>query len=90
MALDLPTKRGQPLGAAGARRNAQVDLGLAEPGVVGGDDEVAHHRELAAAAESVAGHRGDHRLAAAGDPLPVAGDEVAPIGLGVDPGPPSP
>jgi hypothetical protein len=32
-------------------------------GVFGGDDEVAHHRELAAAAERESRDRRDHRLA---------------------------
>ena len=76
IAFDLPTKPGQPLGAAEARHDAEVDLGLAELRGVGGDDEVAHHRELAAAAEAVAGDRGDDRLAAAHDRLGGAGEIV--------------
>ena len=41
---------------------------------VGGDDEVAHHRQLAAAAERKARHGGDHRLANRRQRLPVARD----------------
>ena len=70
MALDLPTKRVKPLRAAGARHDAELDFRLAELGGVGGDDEVAHHRELAAAAQRKARHRGDHRLAAAATAVP--------------------
>ena len=56
---------GQPLGAAGAGDQAEQDLRLAELGVLGGDPEVGAQRQLAAAAQRVAGDRGDHRL---GDP----------------------
>jgi hypothetical protein len=70
---------GQALGAARARDDAQLDLGLTEPGRVGRDDEVAHHREFAAAAERKAGHRGDDRLAPSGDAVP-GRDEVVQIG----------
>ena len=56
---------GQPLGAAGARDDAEQDLGLAEHRVVGGDPDVGAQRQLAAAAERVAGDRRDDRL---GDP----------------------
>ena len=62
--LGLADRAGQPLRAADARNDAELDLGLAELGVVGGDDEVALHRELAAAAERKARDRRDHRLAA--------------------------
>ena len=54
----------QALRAARAGHDAELDLGLAELRVLGGDDEVAHHGQLAAAAQRVAGHRRDHRLAA--------------------------
>ena len=53
-ALGLADEARQALGAAEARDGAEVDLGLAEAGGVGGDDEVAHHRQLAAAAQRVA------------------------------------
>ena len=62
-----PDQPGQPLGAAGARDDAEQDLRLAEGRVVGGDPDVGAQRELAAAAERVAGHRGDDRLGDAGD-----------------------
>ena len=61
--LGLADRARQALRAAGAGDDAELDLGLAELGAVGGDDEVAHHRQLAAAAEREAGDRGDHRLA---------------------------
>ena len=63
MALALPIAARQALRAADARHDAERDLGLAEPRSVGGDDDVAHHGELAAAAEAVAGDGGDERLA---------------------------
>ena len=62
--LGLADGAGQPLRAADARHDAELDLGLAELGRVGGEDDVAHHGELAAAAERVAGDRRDDRLAA--------------------------
>ena len=43
----------------GAR--AVADLGLAEARVVGRDDHVAGHRELAGAGQAPAAHRGDRR-----------------------------
>ena len=70
MALDLPTNRGQPLGASGARHGTEIDLGLAELCRISRQDEVAHHRHLAAATERIASHGGNHRLAATGDPSP--------------------
>ncbi len=63
--LGLADGAGQALGAAGAGHGAEADFRLAELGGVGGEDHVAHHRHLAAAAEGEAGHRGDHRLAGA-------------------------
>ena len=51
----------QPLGPAGAGHDAELDLGLAELGVLAGDDQVAAHRQLAAAAEREAADRGDQR-----------------------------
>ena len=43
---------------------------------VGGNDDVAHHRQFAAAAKREAGDRGDHRLPDAQDRLPALADEV--------------
>ena len=60
-----PDQPGEPLGAAGAGDDPEQDLGLAEHGVVGGEPDVGAQRQLAAAAERVAGDRGDDRL---GDP----------------------
>ena len=72
---------GQALRAARAGDHAELDLGLAELGGVGGEDEIAHHRELASAAERESGDGGDDRLARLRDVLP-AGDEVAEESLG--------
>ena len=47
------------------RRRPEPDLRLAEPGVLGGDDQVAGHRELEPARERVAVDLGDDRLRAA-------------------------
>ncbi|MCY1441367.1 hypothetical protein D9M71_576800 [compost metagenome] len=58
---------GQALGAADPRQHAEGDFRQAETGVVGGVYEVAHQRQLAAAAQRVAGDRGDDRLAPRGD-----------------------
>ena len=63
----------EPLRAADAGDDAELDLGLAEFGTVGGDDDVAMHGQLAAAAEREAGDRGDDRLGGArgaGPPRP--------------------
>ena len=74
--LGLADRARQPLRAADAGDDAELDLGLAELGVVGGDDDVAQHGELAAAAERKARHRRDDRLAGARGAIPV-GAEIA-------------
>ncbi|MPL85440.1 hypothetical protein SDC9_31408 [bioreactor metagenome] len=74
--LRLADEAGQPLRAAHAGDDAEVDLGLAELGVLGGDDEIAHHRQLAAAAERIARHRRDHRLAGFQDAVGLGAEEV--------------
>ena len=51
----------QPLRAAAARDQAELDLRLAELRVLGRDPDVARHRELEPAAEAVAVDRGDDR-----------------------------
>ena len=79
--LGLADRARQALRAAGAGDDAELDLGLAELRGVGGDDDVAHHRQLAAAAEREAGDRGDHRLAHLADRLPVAADESLRVGV---------
>ena len=63
--LGLADRERQALRSAHAGGDAELDLGLAELGAVGGDDEVGHHRHFAAAAEREARHRGDPRLAGA-------------------------
>ena len=69
----------QALGGAGARQDADGDLRLPEPGGLGREDEVAHQRQLAAAAERVARDGGDNRLAATGDALPRRRNEIGEI-----------
>ncbi len=66
---------GEPLRAAGPGHDPDPDLRLAELGVVAGDDEVARHGQLAAAAQGVAAHGGDQRQADRADTVP--GREVA-------------
>ena len=70
--LELADRAGQALGAAGARHDADADLGLAELCAFARDQDVAAHRELEAAAERIAVDRGDHRLRRARHGLPVA------------------
>ena len=70
LGLRRPDEAREALGAAGAGDDAEEDLGLAEPGVVGRDAEVAGERDLAPAAERVAGDGGDGRL---GQPRPAPG-----------------
>ena len=52
----------QALRAAGTRQQAELHFGQAEPGVLGGDAEMAAERDLEAAAERGAVNRGDDRL----------------------------
>ena len=61
--LRLTDSAGQALGSAHSRNYAQVDFWLAELRSVGGQDEVAHHRDLASSAERIPGDGGDHRRA---------------------------
>jgi hypothetical protein len=51
MALALPTARGRRCVPPAPGMMPELDLGLAELGVVGGDDEVAHHGQFAAATQ---------------------------------------
>ena len=55
--LGLADRARQALRAADARNDAELDLGLAELRVVGRDDDVAQHGELAATAERVSRRR---------------------------------
>ena len=61
--LGLAHGAGQALGAAKARNDAKVDFGLAELGSIGSDDEIAHHRQFAATAQTIARDSRDDRLA---------------------------
>ncbi|CAB4742474.1 unannotated protein [freshwater metagenome] len=53
---------GEPLGAAGPGDDPEEDLRLAEAGIVGSNAQIAAQRELAAAAERIAGDRGNRGL----------------------------
>ena len=67
--LARPDQPRQPLGAAEAGDDPEVDLGLAEERRLGGDAHVAGHRQLAAAAVGDRVDRGDrHRRATARTP----------------------
>ena len=57
----------QPLRAAAAGDDAEQDLRLTEHGLLRGDPVVAGQRQLAAATERVAAHRGDHEPRDRGD-----------------------
>ena len=63
--LGFADKARQALSAARAGYGADDDLGLAELGLLARQDDVAHHGELAAAAEREAVHGGDDRVAEA-------------------------
>ena len=69
----------QALRAAGAGHDPQFDLGLAEFGRVGGENNIAHQGELAAAAQRKAGDRGDDRLSDLREMLPI-GEKIFEIG----------
>ncbi|MCY1547698.1 hypothetical protein D9M68_837680 [compost metagenome] len=73
---------GQALGSSDAGDHPQAQFWQAEAGVVGGVDEVAHQRQLAAAAQGVAGHCGDDRLAPVADAVG-GGEEVLEVDLRV-------
>ena len=62
----------QALRAAHAGDDAEVDLGLTESRGVGGEDDIAHHGELASAAEGVSRDGGDHRRAHRREARPLA------------------
>ncbi len=79
IALALPTARGEPLRSAHAGRDAQLDLGLAEFRAIGGNDEIGHHRKLAAAAQREAGDGRDPRLAGGGDLAGPVGENIVGI-----------
>ncbi|MNT15925.1 hypothetical protein D3C72_1510050 [compost metagenome] len=80
--LGLAHRTGQALGAAHARQHAKVDFRLAEPGIVRRQDEVTHHRQLAAAAQGKTGHRGNDRLAPVGNAVGIA-EQVVNVDLRV-------
>src|SRR5262249_9027807 len=61
----------ESLRAARARHDAEVDLRLPELRGLRGDDQVARHRELAAAAEAIAGDGRNERRAQHPDRVPL-------------------
>ena len=52
---------GQTLSTTKARNQRQIDLGLAEPGFVAGDNHVARHRQLQSPAQRETIDRRDNR-----------------------------
>ena len=52
----------EPLGAAGARHDAELDFRLAETAVSAAMMKSHDHGQLAAAAQRITGDRGDHGL----------------------------
>src|SRR5436190_19087060 len=62
-------RAGEALGAARAGDDTDVDLRLAEASALGGDDQVAGHRQLVAATEAEAADGRDQRLADLADAL---------------------
>ena len=72
--LRLADRMREPLRAADAGNDAELDFRLSEFGVIGGDDEIALQGKLAAAAEREARDRGDHRLARRRDAVPSRGE----------------
>ena len=60
----------EALRPAGAGDDPEARLRLAELGGLGGDDQVAGHRQLAAAAQAVARDRGDERRPERADRVP--------------------
>ncbi len=77
----LANRARQPLGAAGAGDDAELDLGLAERGGGRAVHDVGHHGELAAAAEGVAVDGGDDGLLDARAHVGPEFDEVGPVGV---------
>ena len=65
--LGLADGAGEPLRPAHAGQDAELDFGLAEFRGVGGDQQITHHRQLTAAAECIAGDRGDRGRARRGE-----------------------
>src|SRR5262249_62211041 len=74
--LGFAARMREPLRTADPRNDAEFDFRLAEFGVVCGDDEIALHGKLAAAAKRKSRDRGDHRLAGLGDAMPRS-DKIA-------------
>jgi hypothetical protein len=81
--LVLTDGAGEALGTAHTGDDAEGDLGLAELRLLAGEDDVAHHGELTAAAEGEALDRGDDRGLDVRDPLPLG---VEALELDVGPG----
>ena len=71
-AWNLPTARTRRWVPPAPGITPDLDLRLGELCRLAGDDQVAMHRQFAAAAQGEAVDRGDHRLRAARDGFPVA------------------
>lgn len=74
--LGLANDAGQTLSATGSGNGAQRNLGLTELGLIAGIDDVAHHGQLAATAQSVSINGSNDGLLGAGHLGPVV-EEVA-------------
>ena len=74
--LRFADKARQALCATSAGDRADRDFRLSEFCGVGGDDEIAHHRKLASAAQRITGNRCDDRFAATRNPFPIARNKV--------------
>src|SRR6516225_6459162 len=81
MDLVLTGRMREPLRTADPGNNAELDFRLAKLGVVRGDDEIALHGKLAAAAKRKSRDRGNHRLAGLGDAMPRS-DKIAEESVG--------
>lgn len=80
--LGLPDGPRQPLASTGPGDGAELDLRLPKVGALGAVEDVAHHGQLAPAAQGVTGHGGNDGLL---DPRREVGprlDEGAGVGLG--------
>ena len=67
---------GEPLGAARAGQQAELDLGHTEARAIGGDPEIARERELEPAAEGGAVDGGDRRLRVLFEAIEDVGERV--------------
>ena len=69
--LGLSNEGGEALGSSDSGDDAKLDLGLSEDGLIGSDDEVAHHGQLASSSEAETIDGGDDGLTDIADTLEV-------------------